>query len=332
MGIPVKPLLAEAGLPTTSDFEDPHGAVPLEAVLRLFERAAEVTGRADFSLHYVKAFRSPASGLYGDLLRSSATIGEMFRLGVEFISIFASSMQASYENAAGVERFEWSYPQSISAAHVHFNLFIAAAMVARARSSTTSDWQPLKLELDHIAPQGEGGAAVAGFSGPRLRFEAGINRISVDASTLARPMVTANASRLALQRDLAQRWVEELRTEADTVAQTQRAIRQTLSEGRADLDGVSAAVGVSPRSLQWRLGRSGQTFERLLGEERRRLAENLLVNTDRPLTTISLPFGSAVVFTPCRSLPVPGSVMAMAPMSSPFAMRGSQRFFCSSVP
>jgi hypothetical protein len=45
-----------------------------------------------------------------------------------------------------------------------------------------------------------------------------------------------------------------------------------------------------------------------------------------------LPDFLAVVFTPCRSEPAPGSVIAMAEMSSPLDMRGSQRFFCSSVP
>ena len=51
-----------------------------------------------------------------------------------------------------------------------------------------------------------------------------------------------------------------------------------------------------------------------------------------PLTTSSLPLRSAVVRIACRSLPVPGSVMAMAVITSPLAMRGSQVRFCSSLP
>ena len=39
----------------------------------------------------------------------------------------------------------------------------------------------------------------------------------------------------------------------------------------------------------------------------------------------------AVVFMPARSEPVPGSVIAMAHISSPETNFGSQRFFCSSV-
>ncbi|MGY4483560.1 hypothetical protein ACVWWR_002751 [Bradyrhizobium sp. LM3.2] len=45
-----------------------------------------------------------------------------------------------------------------------------------------------------------------------------------------------------------------------------------------------------------------------------------------------MPCFLAVVFTACKSEPVPGSVMAMAPIISPEAIFGSQRFFCSSEP
>jgi hypothetical protein len=58
----------------------------------------------------------------------------------------------------------------------------------------------------------------------------------------------------------------------------------------------------------------------------------LVMKVLEPLMTYWLPTGLAVVLMPCRSEPAPGSVMAMAPTSSPVHRRGSQRCFCSSVP
>ena len=49
-----------------------------------------------------------------------------------------------------------------------------------------------------------------------------------------------------------------------------------------------------------------------------------------PFSTHVSPWRTADVRTPATSLPVFGSVMARAPMSSPRTMPGSQRFFCSS--
>ena len=51
-----------------------------------------------------------------------------------------------------------------------------------------------------------------------------------------------------------------------------------------------------------------------------------------PLILYWLPSFSARVRTACRSEPVEGSVMAIAPTISPDASPGSQRAFCSSVP
>ena len=56
------------------------------------------------------------------------------------------------------------------------------------------------------------------------------------------------------------------------------------------------------------------------------------MNVFDPSITYSSPCLIALVLTLCRSEPVPGSVIAIAPTSSPLASLGSQRCFCSSVP
>ena len=57
----------------------------------------------------------------------------------------------------------------------------------------------------------------------------------------------------------------------------------------------------------------------------------LVMNVFEPLSTHPSPSLRAVVWMPCRSLPAPGSVIAMAVISSPLQKPGSQRCFCSSV-
>ena len=58
----------------------------------------------------------------------------------------------------------------------------------------------------------------------------------------------------------------------------------------------------------------------------------LVMKVLEPLMTYSLPSSRAVVLMPCRSLPAPGSVMAIALTYSQVASFGSQRRFWSSVP
>ena len=51
-----------------------------------------------------------------------------------------------------------------------------------------------------------------------------------------------------------------------------------------------------------------------------------------PLMTYSSPSRRAVVRMALRSLPAPGSLMAMAKITSPVAQRGNHCCFCAGVP
>ena len=58
----------------------------------------------------------------------------------------------------------------------------------------------------------------------------------------------------------------------------------------------------------------------------------LVMNVFAPSTTQPPSTRTPDVRMPRRSLPVPGSVIAIAPISSPAAILGSHRCFCSSLP
>ena len=58
----------------------------------------------------------------------------------------------------------------------------------------------------------------------------------------------------------------------------------------------------------------------------------LVMKVFEPLTTYLSPLRIALVFTDCRSEPVPGSVIAIAPISSPVAIFGRYFFLSTSLP
>jgi hypothetical protein len=58
----------------------------------------------------------------------------------------------------------------------------------------------------------------------------------------------------------------------------------------------------------------------------------LVMKVLEPDSTQSPPSRRACVRTACRSLPAPGSLIAIAVIISPEQKGGSQRCFCSSVP
>lgn len=79
----------------------------------------------------------------------------------------------------------------------------------------------------------------------------------------------------------------------------------------------------------WRGAAVGSVLQRrAISPERR----ELVIQVFAPSTTYSSPSRRATVVIDWRSLPPLGSVSAMVARSSPVAIRGRQRLFCSSVP
>lgn len=89
--------------------------------------------------------------------------------------------------------------------------------------------------------------------------------------------------------------LEELYAEASGTPPLLGALRDYLETHLADAEIANAAtaLGVSPRTLQRKLGAEETTFKRELAEARVRVAKRKLIETDAPLTSIAFDVGCA---------------------------------------
>ena len=81
--------------------------------------------------------------------------------------------------------------------------------------------------------------------------------------------------------------------------QVSRVVRRLLALRRCSMDQVSAEFRMNERRINRLLEREGTTYQRILQEALRTLAERLLMDTDMPLGKISvvLNYADASVFT-----------------------------------
>jgi AraC-like DNA-binding protein len=113
-----------------------------------------------------------------------------------------------------------------------------------------------------------------------LRFDAPHDQLFFDEEALALPMVQRNAQLLAvllsgLEQSIEQD--EQARTLADDV---RTALSETMSGDRPAIAKVAKCLGMSPRTMQRRLGELGTTYQDVLDGVRRRSARQLLASTD----------------------------------------------------
>jgi AraC-like DNA-binding protein len=124
-----------------------------------------------------------------------------------------------------------------------------------------------------------------------IKFDAPFDVLVFDEAALALPLVTHNAQVLALIVPGLEAALEDTgsgRTLADDV---RAALKQTICGERPAVEKVAKSLGMSPRTLQRRLGELGTTYQKLLDEVRHRSARRLLANTDLAAAEVAFLLG-----------------------------------------
>ena len=154
---------------------------------------------------------------------------------------------------------------------------IFAGVIALAERGTGEPIRPRRLELTRrLAHE----ATLRAHFGCDIRFDSPFDVIVLDAGLLALPLATQNAPLLAVLVPGLESALEEedaSRTLADDVQTT---LSRSLCGERPAVDKVARSLGMSPRTLQRRLGELGTTYQKLLDDVRHRSARRLLAKTD----------------------------------------------------
>ncbi len=287
-GLNVSPMFAAAGMDPVC-LDDPNMLVPLNAACLVFDNVARELGDPDFGLTFATHFTPGASGMPGALIMSAPTVREAMIQLARLVRSFSPQVGANFVEQSGVAHLSWTYPDTVTAPRLHYVIFSAASIVMRVREGTGTLWRPLAAEFDHRAPANL--APYVAVFGERMRFEAPINKIAIDAQTLSRPMKSSNPALFALAIDLAKRWIEADPEVPDIIRDVRSVIASQLARGTPTLDCAAHRLGLSVSQVQWRLEQADSSFERVLNGMRADLAKHLLENTDKSITEIAFALG-----------------------------------------
>ena len=160
-----------------------------------------------------------------------------------------------------------------------------ASVAAIIREVSPEPFAPLAVRFRHPPPPATA-AHERAFDCP-VAFEADMDALLVPAAALSRPNRLGDEG---ITRYLLKQLDAELgqRTAGQSFADTVKdAVGQSLSEGAPRMVEVARRLGMSERTLHRRLGEEGVSFQRLVEDARRALAEGLLVQTDYSLAEIA---------------------------------------------
>ncbi len=163
-----------------------------------------------------------------------------------------------------------------------------AFVVCFGRRLTMTRLVPLEVRLRGPAPAHSGDYEAVFGCAPRYGAE--VDEVALSVLDMARPLVSSNPELQGLVGPWAEQLLRENGSE-DVVARVRAALARMLPDGEPSLERVARALGSSERSLQRRLAEAEVSFRALLGEVRREVAREKLMDPDMDLAELSFLLG-----------------------------------------
>ncbi len=288
-GVALPALAVTAGL-TPQALSQLPDALDADAYVRLLDAGAALTHQPHFGLLVGERVKLGTYSVYGLILLSCRDFGEVLRQTLRFESLAHDLGHSTLHVTGSTAEYQWHshYP--------HASCHLAESVFAGVR--VFSNWlagrnlPPAQVTFTHAAPRDRG--EHLRIFGSELCFDAPVNSARFDAALLDLPVPNADVGLYPVLQQHAEALLrEKLRAnaEADIVTQVRARIAHNLSHDRARLTNVARDLNHSTRTVQRRLSEAGTSFQQVLDQTRKALAQTYLRQRDLSLSDIAFLLG-----------------------------------------
>jgi AraC-like DNA-binding protein len=277
-------LLREAGIDPDGPW-DPKAMIPAATHYSLLERIAARTDATDLPVRTGASMRLDEYGALGLAFKAATTLGASYARVERYARLWTSVVDYELRpdprgtlfvlHRSGTRRLGLRLSNETS----------LVATVALARQVSPQPVTPLEVLVGHKAPASV--AAHEDWFGCEVSFGAELDAVLFAAETLARPNILGDEG---ISRFLLSHLDAELSRVAEgppLVVAARDAVAQGLSEGVPRMDDIARRLGLSGRSFHRRLAGYGVSYQALVEETRRDLAEGLLRDDAHALAEIA---------------------------------------------
>ncbi|MEZ4233315.1 MAG: AraC family transcriptional regulator ligand-binding domain-containing protein [Polyangiaceae bacterium] len=258
--------------------------VSADLYYELLERCA-AQGDHGLPFRYGTAIRPEDFGAFGLAIKTARTVGDALERLVRYILVITDTLEYQLVDEAGGRRFILAGRSSEQRRGIQIaNEAALAAVWSILRQVTVDSVVPELVSFRQACPA-DAGEHRRHF-GCRVRFEAGIDALHLSERVLATQTRLGDEGLSAFL--LSQ--LDELhaqRAERSLVAGVRRAVTDALCDGVPRKGRIARQLGMSERTLQRHLAEGGRSFQALVDEVRREVAEQLLVTTTHSLSEVA---------------------------------------------
>jgi len=268
--IDAAPLLRRAGL---SDYnpEDRQQRISALSQARLVEYAGEAIADTAFGLHLAQETNPREAGLLFYAFSAGKDLREALALFARYSRIVNEAVRVAIVPRAEGVTLTLNFvgvPRHRSKQNIEFGI---AVVLKALREASGRNIGPSRVRFSH--PRITDLKEFDRFYNCRVEFGAPTDALDFAHETLSLPLVTSDRYLL----DTLHPYCEEAAKARHTAAGSLRAsveseIYRLLPYGRANVETVAKALGISPRTLGRRLAEEGTNFAKLMDDLRRTLS------------------------------------------------------------
>ncbi|WP_394559923.1 AraC family transcriptional regulator [Aquipseudomonas alcaligenes] len=287
LGLDSAALCREAGLdPALMD--DPNARYPLPATTRLWQLAVTASGDPTLGLHTSRHVAPTTFHAMGLAVMASGSLREVFERIVRYHQVVSDALELELREVGEVCELHLRLPPDGPAPAPEAIDAFAAIYVRTCRNRLGRDYAPLSVHLRRAAPS-DPQPWLEVFRAP-VHFCAAEDMLCFASADLDRPLADGNPELAAHNEAVLQKRLEAL--QPDTVARRlRRALEQYLPNGEPSAEALAHGLHLSLRSLQRHLSDEGSSYEQVLADTRRGLAQNHLRQDDCSISEVAYLLG-----------------------------------------
>lgn len=288
-GVDCRAIFPELGM-NYAALQDPDARFAQDGMTRLWQRAVELSGNPAIGLNMAKVVRPASFHVVGYALMSSRTLKEGLSRLVRYQRIIAEGADLSFRpTPQGYELILAIHGDRLPPARQSAEASLAYAL-AFCRWLTGQPIRPRQVLLQGPPPADQEPFRQV-FQAP-LRFNAAHYALLFERADMEMTLPTANEALAQLHDRFAGEYLARF-SESRVTHQARQVLCRLLPQGEPKRDSVAQALHLSQRTLQRRLQEEGTSYQQLLDDTRRELAEQYLAQPNLTLLEVAYLLGFA---------------------------------------
>ena len=288
-GVDCTSLFTELGMDYAA-LNDPDARFPQDGMTRLWQRAVALSGNPAIGLNMAQVVRPASFHVVGYALMSSRNLRDGFTRLVRYQRIIGEGADLNFlPQPDGYALTLAIHGDRLPPARQSAEASLAYCL-AFCRWMTGKPIRPREIRL-----QGPPPADLAPyqqvFQAP-LKFNAEHYGLIFERADLETPLPSANEALAQLHDRFAGEYLARF-SESRVTHQVRQVLCRLLPQGEPKREAVAQALLLSERTLQRRLQEEGTSYQQLLDDTRRELAEQYLAQPNLPLLEIAYLLGFA---------------------------------------